>query len=672
MNSLIIILTIFLLVLPAQAKYSGGTGESNNPYQIATAEDLMLLGDSPEDYDKHFIMTADIDLDPNLPGQKVFDRAVIAPDTNDVKRGFQGTSFIGVFDGNSHTISNITIRGGSYLGLFGRLKYGACISNLGLEEVDVSGTGDYVGGLVGLCDDGSIISSYSTGMIYGGKYVGGLVGLNVGTLNDCYSTVTISGDESVGGLVGCNTFFFGSGSITKCYSEGNVIGTTAVGGLVGNNHFAPVTDCYSLSTVSGIEKIGGLVGEISYVGYLVNCYSASLVSGIESIGGLIGAADVENVIVTSCLWDIETSGQTTSAGGTGITTAEMQTAETFLDASWDFIDETENGEDDVWWILEGQSYPRLWWQYGRAFSPYPQNDAVNVQQPLTLSWFPGGTDLYHDVYFGEDKEAIANATIESPEIYRGRQKSDITTYNPGNLKLEQTYYWRIDEINQAGSNRQCKGDIWCFTTTNFIIVDDFENYDSHQNFIWYSWKDGLGYAIGSWPIICNWTGSAVGDETTPSYMEETIVHAGKQSMPYLYDNNKPGYFKYSEAEKTLSYLRNWTEGDVTELSLWFRGGFSNDPELMYVAITNKASEPAVIYYDDPNAVRIDTWTEWIIQLKIFINQGIDLTDVDRIAIGFGTRGNMTIPGGRGKMYFDDIRLYRPRLADSDVLEVNVP
>ncbi|MFC1795304.1 hypothetical protein ACFL3Q_17175 [Planctomycetota bacterium] len=177
-----LLIIIFSLSFSAYAKYSGGTGESNDPYQIATAEDLILLGETPEDYDKNFILTADIDLDPNFPGRKVFDRAVIAPDTNDVERGFQGTSFIGVFDGNSHTISNITIRGGSYLGLFGRLKlkYEASISNLGLEAMDVSGTGDYVGGLVGLADNVSIISSYSTGMVYGGKYVGGLENLDQG------------------------------------------------------------------------------------------------------------------------------------------------------------------------------------------------------------------------------------------------------------------------------------------------------------------------------------------------------------------------------------------------------------------------------------------------------------------------------------------------------------
>jgi len=97
--SIVLLLT---LVSTATARYSGGTGEPNDPYQIATAADLIALGETPGDYDKHFILTADIDLDPNLPGRKLFDRAVISPDTdpNDEYCWFQGTPFAGVFDGS--------------------------------------------------------------------------------------------------------------------------------------------------------------------------------------------------------------------------------------------------------------------------------------------------------------------------------------------------------------------------------------------------------------------------------------------------------------------------------------------------------------------------------------------------------------------------------------------
>ncbi|UCE47262.1 MAG: hypothetical protein JSW47_16865 [Phycisphaerales bacterium] len=90
------------------------------------------------------------------------------------------------------------------------------------------------------------------------------------------------------------------------------------------------------------------------------------------------------------------------------------------------------------------------------------------------------------------------------------------------------------------------------------------------------------------------------------------------------------------------------------------GVASNDPEPMYVAVTNNSGTPAVVYHDDPAAAQIDIWNEWVIPLQAFVDQGINLTDVDKIAVGLGTKGNITIPGVSGKMFFDDIRLYRPR------------
>ena len=86
---------------------------------------------------------------------------------------------------------------------------------------------------------------------------------------------------------------------------------------------------------------------------------------------------------------------------------------------------------------------------------------------------------------------------------------------------------------------------------------------------------------------------------------------------------------------------------------------SNAAEPLYVAVSNSTGNPTVVVHDDPAASQIDTWTEWVIPLQAFADQGINLTNVDRIAIGLGTHGNMAIPGGSGKMYIDDIRLNRP-------------
>ena len=205
-----LLIVVCLVSMPAQAKYSGGTGEPNDPYQIATAADLILLGESPEDYDKNFILTADIDLDPNLPGRKVFDRAVIAT---------EGETFTGVFDGNGHTISHLTIEGGRNLGLFGQTGSGAKISNLGLDAVDVNGTGSFIGGLVGYHRGGGIMLCYSTGSVNGDYFVGGLVGYKSGSITLSYSAGAVTGNNDVGGLVGKN-----QGGITMSYSANSVSG----------------------------------------------------------------------------------------------------------------------------------------------------------------------------------------------------------------------------------------------------------------------------------------------------------------------------------------------------------------------------------------------------------------------------------------------------------------
>jgi len=371
-------------------KYGGGTGEPNDPYLIYTAEHLNALGAEPNDHDKHFKLMADVD----LSGYE-YDRAVIAPtisDANDWKHWRQSPRFSGSFDGNSRIISHLTISGDSYLGLFGMLGIGAEICDVSLEAVDVNGIGHSIGGLAGI-SIADITSSYSNGVVQGDSNVGGLVGTHYGIITYCYSTGIVVGNEDVGGLVGANSSYinfcadiansfsssevegkecvgglvgtnggvFHDMSITTSFSTGGVVGSKYVGGLAGDNS-AFIANCYSNSAVTGDEWVGGLVGNNSdeYFGGIGRSYSTGTVAGDVSVGGLVGYKSDGRV--TRCRWDIETSGQTFSDGGIGKTTAEMQTATTFLDAGWDFIDETDNGSDNIWWIDEGQDYPRLWWE----------------------------------------------------------------------------------------------------------------------------------------------------------------------------------------------------------------------------------------------------------------------------------------------------------------------
>ena len=198
-------------VSTATAKYSGGTGEPNDPYQIATAADLIALGETPEDYDKHFILTADIDIDPNLPGRRVFDKAVIAPDMDpcdlDWRGGplFTGAVFTGVLDGQGHTISHLTVNGGNYLGLFGQLGYGAQVRDLGIADADIMASGTEIGALAGANVCGSVTRCHSSGVVSGASNVGGLVGCNDwGSISESHSSDSVSGNNTVGGLVGHN------------------------------------------------------------------------------------------------------------------------------------------------------------------------------------------------------------------------------------------------------------------------------------------------------------------------------------------------------------------------------------------------------------------------------------------------------------------------------------
>jgi len=279
---------------------------------------------------------------------------------------------------------------------------------------------------------------------------------------------------------------------------------------------------------------------------------------------------------------------------------------------------------------------------GAVGSPVPANGAVDVKHTPILTWTRGVYADSHQVYFGTDKEAVRNADTGSPE-YKGAGDLGAESYESAKLLWDTTYYWRIDEANNTHPDSPWTGNVWSFTTANFLVVDDFESYndidppDPASNRIFEAWIDGYGTTDN---------GALVGNDMPP-YAEQGVVHSGIQSMPYFYDNN----LKTSEATMTLVYPRDWTEGGVTKLSLWFSGASGNAAERMFVALGN-----AVVYHDDPAVTQDTGWNEWVIDLQAFA--GVDLTNVNSITIGFGTKGSPAA-GGTGTMYFDDIRLYPP-------------
>jgi len=296
--------------------YGGGSGAWDDPYLIYTAGQLYVIGTEPNDRDKHFKLMADIDLSGSS-----YNRAVIAPDAN--------TAFTGTFDGGGHSISHLTIKGSGNLGLFGQLDLGGVVAGVIVLDVDISGS-DGLGG-----------------------FVGGLIGVNRGDVTQCRVTGSVSGDFGVGMMAGSN-----GGYVTQSCTAGTVTGNAMVGGLAGMNG-GTVAQSYSRTTVDGGSAwIGGLIGTNS--GTVVQCYSTGSVSGVFWSGGLVGSSLIGSTIAS--FWDRQTSAWSMSAGGTGKTTSQMHAASTFLAAGWDFADETANGTDDLWWILEGQDYPRLWWE----------------------------------------------------------------------------------------------------------------------------------------------------------------------------------------------------------------------------------------------------------------------------------------------------------------------
>jgi hypothetical protein len=282
---------------------------------------------------------------------------------------------------------------------------------------------------------------------------------------------------------------------------------------------------------------------------------------------------------------------------------------------------------------------------GAVVSLKPSNGAVDVKQTQILSWSPGVQAASHEVYFGTDKEVVRNAYNGSPE-YKGTRDLGAESYDPGKLEWDVTYYWRIDEVNNANADSPWIGPVWSFTTANFLIVDDFESYndldpaDPESNRIFNAWIDGYDDPAN---------GSLVGYETPP-FAEQTIVHSGNQSMPLYYDNS----VGYSEATLTLTYPRDWTENGVSTLTIWFRGDSDNAAETLYVALNGSA----VVNLDNPDAAQIDEWTRWNIDLQAFADQGVNLTNVNTISLGLGNKNN-PVAGGSGTMYFDDIRLYPP-------------
>jgi len=328
-----IVAVLWLLALCGSVWAMEGNGTEADPYVITNVEELQAMQD---DLGAYYMLGNDID---------ACDTRTWNGGAGFEPVGTEANSFVGTFDGEGHVIIGLYInRPSSHVGLFGCIYDNAEVNNVGLADVDV--TGYWGGALVGRCEGSRVFRAWSSGTVSG----------------------TSSDQHPLGGLIGAVYYY---SFVAQCYSSADVYATSGgslanrTGGLAGlNSKGSIMIDCYAMGNVSGKTKVGGLVGDNTYRswgGYIKRCYSVGKVTG--SGGGLVGYNWQDGVTYDS-YWDIQTSGKTSSAGGTGKTTVEMMQQATF--ANWDFI--------DVWDIVENESYPFL-----RCFVIVPLEVAVDIK-----------------------------------------------------------------------------------------------------------------------------------------------------------------------------------------------------------------------------------------------------------------------------------------------------
>jgi hypothetical protein len=202
-----------------------------------------------------------------------------------------------------------------------------------------------------------------------------------------------------------------------------------------------------------------------------------------------------------------------------------------------------------------------------AYGASPAKGATDIELTRILRWKPGQLAAEHRVYFGTDPNAVRDADTSSPE-YKGTQPVGSETFDPGPLELETSYFWRVDEVNSVNPQSPWVGEVWSFRTGKFLVVDDFESYndldpdEEGSNRIYNTWIDGWGTETNGATV--GYPNPGPGEH----FAETTIVHGGKQAMPFFYDNN----LKYSEGVRSIPAAeQDWTREGMGILSLWFRG-----------------------------------------------------------------------------------------------------
>ncbi|HNS21565.1 MAG TPA: LamG domain-containing protein [Sedimentisphaerales bacterium] len=277
-----------------------------------------------------------------------------------------------------------------------------------------------------------------------------------------------------------------------------------------------------------------------------------------------------------------------------------------------------------------------------ASDPQPAVDAsVDIRDAESLSWSAGSTAAKHDVYFGQDRDAVKTADTGST-LYQGRRTGTSFSLD-GLVELGGgSYFWRIDEVESDGATVY-EGTVWNFAVPGYLIVDDFESYsDAEGSRIYEFWIDGYGDQS---------SGSTVGNLAAP-FAEIKVVHSGTQAMPLDYNNVNSPY--YSEAVVTFSPVQDWTDWGVANLVLSVRGSLASDG--LYIKVEDSSGKSVLLTHPNPTSLVSTAYTDWSIPLSSLT--GVSKTKIQKLYLGVGNRTSPKA-GGSGRIYIDDVRLTLP-------------
>jgi len=256
-----------------------------------------------------------------------------------------------------------------------------------------------------------------------------------------------------------------------------------------------------------------------------------------------------------------------------------------------------------------------------AREPQPASGSADLDPEVILSWRAGREAAQHNVYVDADEQAVIDGTAAVATVSEPSYEATVD--------LAQTYYWKVDDVNDVEDPAVWEGDVWSFSVAESLVVEDFESYNDEDNLIYETWADG-------W---VNDTGSTVGYLSAP-FAETTLAHSGGQSMPLAFDNT--GGLTVSEAERTFDEAQNWGLHGIKSLSLSFLGDPGNISGQLYI----KVNGTKVLYDGSAEDLKIAAWIPWVVDLA-----GLNVQNVTSLAIG------VEGAGASGMLFVDDIRVY---------------